>query len=71
LLVGDRSALGQPVRAGEEWTMRLLRPVIGWVPRGIRPIEADTVAHAMLHAALHAEPGKRVIKSGEMQTMGR
>jgi uncharacterized protein YbjT (DUF2867 family) len=71
LLVGDRSALGQPVRAGEEWTMRLLGPVIGWVPRAIRPIEADTVAGAMLYAALHAEPGKRVIKSGEMQTMGR
>jgi len=71
LLVGDRSALGQPTRAGEEWATRLLRPVMGWVPRGVRPIEAITVARALRDAALHARPGVKVLASGEMQVMGR
>ena len=36
LLVGDRAALGQPPRAGEEWTMRVLRPVMPVLPRVMR-----------------------------------
>jgi uncharacterized protein YbjT (DUF2867 family) len=67
LLVGDRSALGQPARAGEEWALRVLRPVLGLVPRGIRPIRADLVARAMLNAALHARPGVTVLDSAQMQ----
>ena len=68
LLSGDRAALGQPTRSGEAWAMRLLRPVLGWVPRSVRPIEASTVAAALLHAMLHARPGTRVMSSGEMQS---
>jgi hypothetical protein len=71
LLMGDRAALGQPTRAGEEWAARLLRPVIGWVPRAVRPIRADTVARALLAAAVHAKPGVRMLSSGEMQSLGR
>jgi uncharacterized protein YbjT (DUF2867 family) len=67
LLMGDRGAIGQPRRAGEEWTTRLLRPVMPWLPRGMRPIPARAVAGAMLEAARSARPGLRVIKSGEMQ----
>jgi uncharacterized protein YbjT (DUF2867 family) len=67
LLVGDREALGQPARAGEGWALRLLRPVLGWVPRGVRPIAAEDVARAMLHAAVDAKPGTRIVSSGEMQ----
>jgi uncharacterized protein YbjT (DUF2867 family) len=71
LLVGDRAALGQPTRAGEEWAMRLLRPVISWVPRSVRPIRADVVARALLHAAFEAKPGVTIISSGEMQAVGK
>jgi uncharacterized protein YbjT (DUF2867 family) len=71
LLAGDRAALGQPTRAGEKWAMRLLRPVLGLVPRSVRPIEATTVAHAMLRALLAAPPGVRRLSSAEMQQLGR
>jgi len=72
LLAGDRAALGQPTRAGEEWAMRLLRPVMGLVPRSIRPIEAATVARAMLRATLADNAaGLRFLSSAEMQRLGR
>jgi len=67
LLLGNRVALGQAPRRGEEWAMRLLGPVMGWVPRGVRPIPATAVASAMVHAMLHATPGVRVLSSAEMQ----
>lgn len=70
LLLGDRHALGQNARPGEDWAARLLRPVLGWVPRGVRPIEADTVARALLHAALDAKPGVTVLSSAKMQALG-
>ncbi len=71
LLAGDRAALGQPVRAGEEWAMRVLRPVMRWVPRGVRPVHAIDVARAMVSAALHAPPGVTVLRSAQMQPEGR
>ena len=67
LLLGDRASIGQPKRAGEEWAQRLLRPLLGWVPARVRPIEAGDVAGAMLRAALEARPGVRIVRSGDMQ----
>lgn len=67
LLRGDRAALGQPRRAGEEWAERLLRPVLGWVPARLRPIRAQDVACAMLRAALESAPGVRILVSAAMQ----
>ena len=67
LLIGDRAALGQPVRTGEVWGERILRPVMAWVPRSVRPIAAGDVARAMLRAALEAKPSVTVLRSGEMQ----
>jgi uncharacterized protein YbjT (DUF2867 family) len=67
LLAGDRAALGQPTRAGEEWAMRLLRPVMGLVPRSVRPIEAAAVARAMLRGTLDAKPGVLILSSAQMQ----
>jgi uncharacterized protein YbjT (DUF2867 family) len=68
LLVGDRAATGQPERAGEVWATRLAGPVSWMVPKGVRPIHVDSVASALLTAVLTAQPGIRVVKSGEMQT---
>ena len=67
LLLGDRAALGQPTRAGEVWASRLLAPVMGLIPKGVRPIEAGTVAQAMLTANLSGNPGVRILGSGAMQ----
>ena len=67
LLIGDRAALGQPVRSGEVWAVRLLGPLIGLVPASVRPIEASAVATAMLAAMAHARPGVRLLPSSEMQ----
>lgn len=67
LLVGDRAALGQPVRAGEVWATRLLGPVMRLVPAGVRPIRADAVAAAMLAAVLAGRPGVQTLTSAAMQ----
>ena len=71
LLVGDRAALGQPVRNTEVLVARLLRPVMGFVPKGVRPIDADDVAAAMLKAMLAGAPGTRILGSGLMQGAAR
>ncbi len=71
LLVGDREALGQPPRPGEVWATRLLRPVMRWVPASVRPIEARTVARALLRATLEAAPGVQLLSSGRMQEFGQ
>ncbi len=68
LLIGERSALGQAERPGERWAERLLRPVMGLVPRGVRPIRAETVAHAMVQAMLAAPAGVHVLSSAAMQS---
>lgn len=67
LLLGDRSALGQPRRSSEMWATRLLGPMSWMVPKGIRPIHARAVASALLAAILAAKPGIHVLKSGAMQ----
>lgn len=68
-LIGDRSALGQPVRPGEAlgiWTSRAARILL---PENYRPIEAARVA-AALRAEVPVAAGKRVMLSGELQRVG-
>jgi uncharacterized protein YbjT (DUF2867 family) len=71
LLIGDRTALGQPTRSGELFAARFFAPVMSWIPAGVRPIEATTVARAMVATLEHATPGTRVLSSAEMQRLGR
>jgi len=71
LLLGDRAALGQPVRAGEVWAARLLGPVMRLVPRSIRPIAAADVAAALATAVESGRPGVRMLSSGAMQDAAR
>lgn len=66
MLAGDRIALGQPERGGEQLALqvtRLLRPLI---PANYRSIQAGDVAGALLREVPRAR-GKRVLLSGEMQ----
>jgi uncharacterized protein YbjT (DUF2867 family) len=71
LLIGDRSALGQPTRSGELFAARFFSPVMSWIPAGVRPIAAATVARAMVTALEQATRGTRVLSSAEMQRLGR
>lgn len=57
LIVGDRGALGQPLRVGErlgQWISAPLRPLL---PPSLRPIAAATVARAMVRAVAQSRPG--------------
>jgi len=71
LLAGEREALGQPSRAGEQWALRLSAPFAGLIPKSVRPIQARTVARAMVAALHEARPGVRFVESAELQDLGR
>ena len=71
LLMGDRVALGQPVRSGEVWATRLLSPVMRFVPGNIRPIAAADVAAALIAAMAEAKSGVRILSSATMQGASR
>lgn len=66
LLVGDRERLGQPTRVGEVWATRLLRPINGLIPAGVRPVQAGDVARVLLEKTLTAVPGVTIVASREL-----
>jgi len=68
LLAGNRTALGQPVRSGEVWGLRVMHALRGVIPMQWRPIAAATVARAMVQATLRGEPGVHVLSSARMQS---
>lgn len=68
LLLGER----QESRPGEHAAIiaaRALAPLIGWLPS--RPIEALTVARAMMRLGLEPARGTRIVKNAELFTLGR
>ena len=70
LLLGDRAALGQPTRRGERLAAALSAP-LGWLmPRSVRPIEAGTVARALVRSVQRGEPGLFALSSGTLQVLG-
>ncbi len=71
LIVGDRGALGQPLRVGErlgQWISAPLRPLL---PPALRPIAAATVARALVRAVAQARAGVWRIESAELHTLGQ
>lgn len=67
LLAGDRAALAQASRPGEQLAlvaMRLFQPLI---PRNYRVVAAADVAAALVKAVQAGQPGRRVLLSGELQ----
>ena len=67
LLAGDRAALAQATRPGEQLAlvaMRLFKPLI---PRNYRVVAAADVAAALVKAVQAGQPGRRVLLSGELQ----
>jgi uncharacterized protein YbjT (DUF2867 family) len=67
LLVGDRTALGQPARPGELWGQRLFDAVPWLIPQALRPIAAAAVARAMVQATLRGERGVQRLSSARMR----
>jgi uncharacterized protein YbjT (DUF2867 family) len=63
LLMGDREALGQPVRRGEAVARRVLGPLSKLIPAAIRPVEASAVASALLEHLLTTPRGVERIAS--------
>jgi uncharacterized protein YbjT (DUF2867 family) len=70
LLLGNRAALGQPLRLGEAAAQWLLHPGLRLLPRRVRPIEATAVARALHEAAWHAAAGVTRLASARMQGSG-
>ena len=70
LLDGEREALDQPRRAAEAWTLRLVRPVAGLIPKPWRPISPQRVARALRLALAQPGPAVQVLESAAMQTLG-
>ena len=66
MLAGDRLALGQPVRSGEELALKVSRWFGSLIPRNYQSIPAASVAHALLHA-VPTSKGRRVMLSGELR----
>ena len=71
LLMGDRAALGQPLRWGERLGQALGRPLGPLLPAGWRPIAAAVVARALLQALAQDPAGTLVLESAELQQLGR
>ena len=66
LLLGDRSALGQPPRPGERWAQRIFGPGAAWIPALWRPIDAGAVARTLIAAVGEGRPGVRRLTNADM-----
>jgi uncharacterized protein YbjT (DUF2867 family) len=67
MLAGDRESLDQPIRSGERIglaVMALFRPV---TPANLRAIAAADVATGLIRAVKAADPGTRILLSGQLQ----
>jgi uncharacterized protein YbjT (DUF2867 family) len=62
LLVGDREALGQPIRRGEKWGFAVGKSLGFLLPANYKPIDAETVARALISAVPHGD-GHEVLLS--------
>ncbi len=70
LLDGERASLGQPARPGEQWALRLMRPVAGLIPAAWRPITPERVARGLRLALAQEGAAVQVLESAELQAVG-
>lgn len=71
LLLGDRAALGQAARPGERLAQHLMPGLGRLLPGRLRPIEAATVARALLRTLLSDDgPALQVLESEALQRLG-
>jgi uncharacterized protein YbjT (DUF2867 family) len=67
LLDGERAALGQPTRRGEQLALKVMRLLKPLIPRNYRAISDAQVAKALVEAVLAGRPGVLILLSGQMQ----
>ena len=67
LLDGERAALGQPARRGEQLALQVMRRLKPLIPRNYRAILASDVAAALVAAVQAGRPGVQILLSGQMQ----
>ncbi len=71
LLTGDRAALGQPLRLAERVAIAVTGPLSAFIPARWRPIEARSVARALIVALQQKPAGVHLVESAELQILGR
>jgi uncharacterized protein YbjT (DUF2867 family) len=67
LLDGERDALGQPTRRGEQLALKVMRLLKPLIPRNYRAISDAHVANALVEAVQAGRPGVQILLSGQMQ----
>lgn len=67
MLDGQRAALNQATRPGEQLGLRVMRCLKPVIPQNYRAIEAKDVADALVRAVKTGKPGVVTLLSGEMQ----
>jgi uncharacterized protein YbjT (DUF2867 family) len=67
LLDGERDALGQPTRRGEQFALKVMRLLKPLIPRNYQAISDAQVAKALVEAVLAGRPGVQILLSGQMQ----
>ena len=70
LLAGERGALGQPRRIGEQLALALFAPVGRLLPARVRPIAATVVARALCVAIGQPGPPVQIIESAALHRLG-
>jgi len=65
-LVGDREALGQPLRGGEKLALNVSKWLAPLIPDNLKAIDAAAVARALLDAVPKLR-GRHVLPSGQMR----
>lgn len=68
LLLGDREE-SRPAEHAAVVVSRALAPLLGWLSS--RPIEARTVAQALVRLSASTTPGVRVVKNDELHALAR
>ena len=67
LLDGERAALGQPTRRGEQLALKVMRLLKPLIPRNYQAISDAQVAKALVEAVQVGRPGVQILLSGQMQ----
>jgi uncharacterized protein YbjT (DUF2867 family) len=69
LLAGDRASLSQAPRLGEKIGLKAMQALAFFIPADYKAIDAEQVAHALLHAVKGGKPGSTVYSSGQLRSM--
>lgn len=69
IIDGDRAALGQNHRRGEDMALRVMK-ALGWlIPQAFAPITGGTIAHAMRLRLAADGDAVEILRSGQMQKL--